>query len=50
MDAISEHVYPWEMLYVNDVIDNEEAGIQTRLTDWQKALERKGLTSIRQTA
>ena len=48
MDAISEHVrreVPWDMLYADDLIvaDEEEAGIQTRFTDWQEALESKGL-------
>ena len=33
------------MLYVDDLIvaDKEDAGIQTRFTDWYRALESKGL-------
>ena len=43
MNAISKHVrreVPWNMLYADDLIvaDKEEAGIQTRFTDWQRAL------------
>src|SRR6218665_3059719 len=48
MDAILEHVrreVPWNMLYSDDLIvdDKEEAGIQAHFSDWQWALESKGL-------
>ena len=48
MDAVSDYVrhdVPWDMQYIDDLIlaDISPAKLQERFSEWQEALESKGL-------